>query len=49
MLYTPRALGMHRVVMLHVPRALGMDESLFVRLEKGGATCELNVQYRMNR
>lgn len=30
-------------------RGLGMDESLFVRLENGPATFELNLQYRMNR
>lgn len=26
-----------------------MDESLFLRLENGPATFELNLQYRMNR
>lgn len=30
-------------------RGLGMDESLFLRLENGPATFELNLQYRMNR
>jgi len=28
---------------------LGMDESLFRRLDNGGATYQLNLQYRMNR
>ncbi|KAK3084107.1 hypothetical protein FSP39_008260 [Pinctada imbricata] len=30
-------------------RDLGMDESLFVRLDTGSATFELNLQYRMNK
>ncbi|XP_061197074.1 DNA replication ATP-dependent helicase/nuclease DNA2-like [Saccostrea echinata] len=37
------------VVQSKEARDLGMDESLFVRLQNGSATFELNLQYRMNR
>lgn len=37
------------VVQSKEARGLGMDESLFLRLENGPATFELNLQYRMNR